>query len=155
MERFIYRPANASEWNECMELAWRTFLKFEAEQYTPEGVENFKEFVTDDTLETMFHKGVYQVFVALENDQIVGVISIRNVSHISLLFVDEHYHKNGVGRGLIEYVREYMISELGQNVVTVNAAPYAYGFYHKMGFIDRGLETTTDGITYTPMELYL
>ena len=39
--------------------------------------------------------------------------------------------------------------------ITVNAAPYAVGFYHKIGFIDLEKEKTTDGIRYTPMIIHL
>ena len=36
--------------------------------------------------------------------------------------------------------------------MTVNAAPYALGFYHKLGFQDTGMEETNDGIRFTPMK---
>ena len=41
------RPAYIDEWETAMALAWKTFLKFEAKDYTPEGVRNFEDFVTD------------------------------------------------------------------------------------------------------------
>lgn len=33
------RQANIYDWDEAMALAWRTFLKFEAKDYGPEGVQ--------------------------------------------------------------------------------------------------------------------
>ena len=130
-------------------------MKFEADIYTDEGIQNFEDFITDTTLHRMFLMGVYQMFVALDRKQIVGMLTLRNNSHISLLFVDEKYHRRGIGRALIEYLREYLLSEAGISKVTVNAAPYGVAFYHKLGFQDLRPEEERDGIRYTPMEFVL
>lgn len=150
--RIVVRPAYRSEWDDAMALAWRTFMKFEAKDYTKEGVNSFQEFVTDTVLHRMFIMGVYQLFGAYDNSKMVGMISLRNETHISLLFVDEKYHKMGIGRRLIEYVCNYVHLEEGHDYVTVNAAPYATGFYHNVGFCDTDVEQFNDGIRFTPME---
>lgn len=149
------RSAYRDEWDDAMTLAWKTFMKFEANVYTDEGIQNFEDFITDATLHRLFIMGVYQMFVALDRNQIVGMITLRNSSHISLLFVDEKYHRQGIGRALIEYLREYLLSEAGVSKVTVNAAPYGVAFYHKLGFKDLRPEEERDGIRYTPMEFVL
>lgn len=149
------RSAYRDEWDDAMALAWKTFMQFEADVYTEEGIRNFEDFITDATLHRMFVMGVYQMFVALDRKQIVGMITLRNSSHISLLFVDGKYHRRGIGRALIEYLREYLLSEAGVSKVTVNAAPYGVAFYHKLGFRDLRPEEEQDGIIYTPMEFIL
>ena len=149
------RNAYRDEWDDAMTLAWKTFMKFEADIYTDEGIQNFEDFITDTTLHRMFLMGVYQMFVALDRKQIVGMLTLRNNSHISLLFVDEKYHRRGIGRALIEYLREYLLSEAGISKVTVNAAPYGVAFYHKLGFQELRPEEERDGIRYTPMEFVL
>ncbi len=149
------RNAYQDEWDDAMTLAWKTFMRFEADVYTEEGVRNFEDFITDTTLYRMFVMGVYQLFVAVDRKQIVGMLTLRNNSHISLLFVDEKYHRKGIGRALIEYLREYLLSEAGISKVTVNAAPYGVAFYHKLGFTDLRPEEERDGIKYTPMEFVL
>ena len=138
MPQVLYqiRSAYRDEWDDAMALAWRTFLRFEADIYTAEGIRHFEDFITDTTLHRMFLLGAYQMFVALDHNRIVGMITLRNASHISLLFVDEKYHRQGIGRALIEYLREYLLSEAGVDRVTVNAAPYGVAFYHKLGFRD-------------------
>lgn len=157
MPRSFYqiRSAYRDEWDDAMALAWKTFLKFEADDYSTEGIRHFEDFITDTTLHRMFIMGAYQMFVALEQDKIVGMITLRNNSHISLLFVDENYHRQGIGRALIEYLREYLLSEAGISKVTVNAAPYGVAFYHRLGFTDIRPEEEKDGIKYTPMEFVL
>ncbi|MCM1388017.1 MAG: GNAT family N-acetyltransferase [Bacillus sp. (in: Bacteria)] len=149
------RSAYRDEWDDAMALAWKTFMQFEADGYTAEGIRNFEDFITDTTLYRMFIMGAYQMFVALDAKRIVGMITLRNASHISLLFVDEKYHRQGIGRALIEYMREYLLSEAGVGRVTVNAAPYGVAFYHKLGFRDLRPEEEKDGIKYTPMEFIL
>ena len=148
----IVRSAYRDEWDDAMALAWRTFMQFEARDYTAEGISSFQDFITDTTLYRMFVMGAYQLFCAVEGKKLVGIISLRNETHISLLFVDASYHKKGIGRALIEYLGNYVFLEEGCQKMTVNAAPYAVEFYHKLGFYDIGLEQTNDGIRYTPME---
>lgn len=148
----LVRSAYRDEWDDAMALAWRTFMQFEARDYTAEGIKSFQDFITDTTLYRMFVMGAYQLFCAFEDKRLVGMISLRNETHISLLFVDPAYHKRGIGRALIDYVGKYVLLEEGFHVITVNAAPYAVGFYHKLGFGDTGSEMTNDGIRYTPME---
>lgn len=79
------------------------------------------------------------------------MISLRNETHISLLFVDANYHRHGIGRQLIQYVSDYVLREEGHDFVTVNAAPYAVEFYHRIGFVDTDVRQFNDGIWYTPM----
>ncbi|MCM1122725.1 MAG: GNAT family N-acetyltransferase [Eubacterium sp.] len=149
------RSAYRNEWQDAMVLAWKTFLRFEADVYTSEGVKNFQNFITDSTLYRMFVMGTYQMFVALDYGKIIGMITLRGSTHISLLFVDEKYHRRGIGRALIKYLTEYLLSEMGASKVTVNASPYGVEFYHKLGFRDIRSEEKKDGIIYTPMEFIL
>lgn len=149
------RSAYRNEWQDAMALAWKTFLRFEADVYTTEGVKNFQNFITDSTLYRMFVMGAYQMFVALDQGKVIGMITLRNPTHISLLFVDEKYHRRGIGRALVKYLTEYLLSEVGVSKVTVNASPYGVGFYHKLGFCDIRSEEKKDGIIYTPMEFIL
>lgn len=147
----LVRPAYENEWENAMGLAWKVFLKFEACDYTEQGVSSFQDFITDQTLKKVFLTGEYQLFVAVYRNEIIGLISLRNRTHISLLFVDEEFHRQGVGRMLMEYLWNYLSTEMGEHRVTVNSSPYATGFYHRLGFLDTDSELVADGIRYTPM----
>ena len=146
------RNAYRDEWEDAMSLAWRTFLRFEADVYSPEGVRNFENFITDSTLYRMFVVGSYQMFVAPEGKKIVGMITLRDTTHISLLFVDEKYHRQGIGRALMQYLSNYLLTEVQASRVTVNSSPYGVEFYHKLGFRDLRPQEKRNGITCTPME---
>ena len=149
---FQVRPAGREDWQPAMDLAWNTFMRFEADDYSQEGIQNFQDFVTDNALFRMFLEGRYPMFVALAEEEIVGMISLRNGNHISLLFVDERYHRQGIGRALIEYTLRFLKEEEHCFRVTVFAAPYGVEFYHRLGFTDIGPQRERDGILYTPME---
>mgnify|MGYP001056338891 FL=1 len=149
---FQVRPGWQDDWQPAMDLAWKTFLRFEAADYLPEGIRNFNDFITDQSLFRMFADGKYPLFVACLEDRVIGMITLRNESHISLLFVDEAYQRQGVGSALLQYIFAYLKEESGCRRVTVFAAPFGIGFYHRMGFADLGPQMAKQGIIYTPME---
>lgn len=151
----IIRFAGQDEWEEAMGLAWKTFLEFEADDYSPQGIRSFEDFITDSGLKQMFLLGSYQMISAFVEGKMVGMITLRNEIHISLLFVDKQYHCHGIGRELIEKMAFYVKEELGKRRLTVNASPYGVPFYHRVGFRDIGPEKQQDGIIYTPMEYIL
>ncbi len=149
------RFAAGDEWEEAMGLAWKTFLEFEASDYTVEGVRSFEDFITNTGLKQLFVLGAYQMMAAYDGDRIVGMITLRNEMHISLLFVNKDYHRRGIGRALIGNMADYVGNELGKQRLTVNASPYGVAFYHRLGFRDLGPVKRKDGIVYTPMEYIL
>ena len=55
------RVAYRDEWQDAMALAWKTFLKYEAGDYTEEGVRSFQDFITDTMLYRMFLLGSYEI----------------------------------------------------------------------------------------------
>lgn len=148
----VISKAQISDWEPAMELCWRTFLKYEACDYSKEGVENFLLFISGQQLFKMFEAGEYQMWVCKENDRIVGVGTLRANSHISLLFVDSDYHRQGIGKALITTMQEDRL-RFGEVKLTVNASPYGVPFYTKVGFEKADDMKSTDGILYTPMIL--
>ena len=59
MEGKLYeiRPIMRHEWEQAMQLAWDTFLIFEAPDYSVRGVHNFKSFVRDPLLKKTYTYG--------------------------------------------------------------------------------------------------
>ena len=156
MEKRLYeiRPIMKHEWEDAMQLAWNTFLIFEAPEYSIKGVYNFKSFVKDPLLKKMYTYGEYVAIGAFVDNKIIGIIGVRNANHVSLLFVDQEYHRMGVASALLKrYLRD--AKSAGISYVTVNSSPYAVGFYHKIGFVNTQNEIEKDGIRFTPMRLEL
>lgn len=156
MEKCEYeiRPIMRTEWEMAMQLAWDTFLVFEAPEYEPLGVKNFHEFVKGKELKQLFMLDEYSVYGAFVGKFMVGVLGIRKKNHVSLLFVDEQFHHKGIASSLLKYVFKER-RQMGITEMTVNSSPYAVGFYHKLGFTDLDKEVSTDGIRFTPMKIQL
>lgn len=136
------RKLESEEYQEALDLAWSVFLRFEAPEYSKEGIEEFRnslknpEFVRKLTF-----------FGAFEKRKLIGVLAMRPPQHISLFFVKEEYHGRGIGRKLFEGMKQ----EYGKVEFTVNSSPYAVAIYKKLGFIPTDTEQITNGIRYTPM----
>ena len=170
------RAAKPEEWDEVMHLVWSVFKEFHAEDYGREGTDSFLEFITDEPLRQHFLCGKYPVFVALcrdgesEEEEIVGMISMRENNFISLLFVKTEMQYSGIGTMLVERAIEFLnpdgedarldkdksedfrYNRLGDGSVTVNAAPNAVGFYKKLGFVATDGMQVNCGVTYLPMK---
>lgn len=148
------RPLKKEDWDMAMQLAWDTFLIYEAVEYSEEGVKNFHEFVKGEELKRLFLLGEYEATGAFSDDVIVGILGVRNKTHISLLFVESKYHHQGIASSMMKEL--FYVKQLsGYKEMTVNSSPYAKDFYHKLGFVDTNKELTTDGIRYTPMVIEL
>ncbi len=152
---YLVRQALRADWKPAMELAWRTFSEYDAADYTPEGIENFRQFLHDETLYQMFCTGSYRLFVSTLYGRIVGMLTLRERAHISLLFVDGTCHRNGMGSALVEMAAETVAGEQRGTCLTVHASPYALDFYRKLGFSETGVERIQEGVRYTPMILNL
>lgn len=151
MEELIIRQAKIEEWDDAMELAFRVFLKFEAQEYGQAGTDAFRKFISDKMLKKLFETGHYKLFLAFYNKELVGMTSLRNGNHVSLLFVKETFHNKGIGKKLIRCLEEHLKRVGEHNCLTVNAAPYAISFYHKLGFKDMGEKVIQDNIIFLPM----
>jgi len=151
---YVIRWAGKNEWDDAMRVVWKTFQEFDAPDCTAEGVQSFRKFITDEKLKQDFFDGRYQMAVALEKDEIVGVASLRSVNHLSLLFVEESHHKRGIGRALVSALCEYLKNEVGEKYMSLLASPYAFEFYKKLGFSQVKPQTKPSGIPVVYMEKF-
>ncbi len=127
----------------AIRLVWDVFIKYEAPDYSRQGVEHFWMCVNDDSFMAQL-----TFYGAYENDELAGVLATRSSgSHIALFFVDGKHHRKGIGRKLFETA----LCEDPVDIMTVNSSPYATEIYHRLGFIDTDTEQITNGIRYTPM----
>ena len=143
-EIFVVRALRPEEIDAALDLVWAVFQKFEAPDYTPEGVEEFYKSIHDqDYLSRLAWHG------AFAGEALVGVIATRSAgTHIALFFVDGSHHRQGIGRQLFQAARGAAPCKM-----TVHSSPYAVPVYHKLGFRDTGAEQTVCGLRFTPMEL--
>ena len=128
---------------EALELIWEVFSRFEAPDYSPEGISSFREILDDS--EYINERDFYGAF---DGDMLAGVLCMRNSQHIADFFVHAAYHRKGIGRKLFEAMRQDYESQ----VFTVHSSPYAVEIYRHLGFVPTDTEQMTDGLRYIPMK---
>jgi GNAT superfamily N-acetyltransferase len=134
----IHRP-NAEEATQALDLALRVFIEFEMPKYEPEALENFKSVLK-----------INNAFVASENGKIIGYINERGNGHVSMLFVDGNYHRNGIATALMNHIADDLKSK---NImrITLNSSPFGIPFYINYGFTATDEMQRKDGFIYLPM----
>lgn len=78
-----------------------------------------------------------ETYVYTENNDIKGFISILNNEYIGALFIKNEYRRSGIGRKLINFVKN-KYDKLTLNVYEKNI--YAILFYTKLGFINQKIQ---------------
>ena len=149
-----YRKIKQEELPETLNLVRKVFDEFESPYYSKEGVLSFYKFIDINNILEQYTNSSLYFYGCFVNDTIVGMIAIKDFIHISLLFVDKQYHKQGIARNLFDHIIE-ISQEKNPSLkpITVNSSPYAVKFYHKLGFSNVSSEQVVDGIKFTPMEL--
>lgn len=133
-------------------LVRRVFLRFEAPEYPPEGVETFFVFTDPGFMAFSMKSNLLLVGGCFDGSILAGVVALRERTHVSLLFVEPTRHRRGIGAALMDWAA--VQAGEGQDhdyVMTVNSSPYARAFYEKIGFTATGEEETRDGIRFIPM----
>ena len=136
----------------ALDLVWETFMKYEAPDYGEMGIATFRHFVTYSNMVEKVNQGEMKFYGCSLNQYLIGVIALRTGQHISLLFVRGKFHHLGVATKLMKVVENEVLAQNPKiRAVTVNASPYAVGFYEKNGFVPLDKEQKADGIRFTPM----
>lgn len=78
-----------------------------------------------------------ETYVYTENNDIKGFISILNNEYIGALFIKNEYRRSGIGRKLINFVKN-KYDKLTLNVYEKNIN--AILFYTKLGFINQKIQ---------------
>lgn len=137
------RVLNPDERPQALALVRRVFDRFEAPEYSRQGVDTFRAFLASPDL-----IGALTFYGAFLDDGLVGVIAMRGASHISLFFVEAAHQGKGVGRALFTAAK----AACKECEITVNSSPYAVEIYRKLGFHPLSGEQVADGIRFTPMK---
>jgi GNAT superfamily N-acetyltransferase len=127
------------------------FDEFVAVDYSDEGNRTFYEYIKDDSIKERRNAG--NILLTVEEDgNIIGAIEIRDLMHISLLFVDKRHQGKGIGEGLIDCgIARIRRENVDITFVEVNSSPSAKSIYERMGFrLQSGL-MEKNGIKYYEM----
>jgi GNAT superfamily N-acetyltransferase len=150
-----FREMIPGEETDVVDLVLNVFSEFVAPHFSEGGILEFKKFVNTSALEERFQSG-NPIIVALFKNEIIGVIEIRDNSHIALLFVGKPYQKKGVAKKLFgEVIKICREKNPDIQKFTVNSSPNAYAAYQKFGFKGENAIKTVNGIRFIPMEFEL
>lgn len=154
------RPASTEDFPAIAALIDRLFDEFVAADFAPEGISAFKSFISEAALEQRFIDSRPIAWAAFVGGRIAGYIELRGLDHISLLFVDRAYHRQGIAKALwSQALSQAMNRAIDQDPAlaefTVNASPFAVPVYMKLGFDVCEEVQFKDGFCFVPMRKQL
>lgn len=136
------------------QLIASVFDRYIAPDYSLEGVGHFREYINAESFRQRMQTDNHFQLTAWCDQRMVGLIEIRDWNHISLLFVDNDFHRLGIARQLLDQAAAYCGSQDRSPLsITVKASPYAFsaGIYGRLGFVQSEPQQEQNGITFIPM----
>lgn len=150
-----YRMLKPGEESAVASLVIDVFNEFVAPLFAEEGIEEFNRYTSAEDIAGRIDNG-NMLLVAEAEDEIVGIIEVRENNHVGWLFVDKRFQRTGVGRHLLKRAVELCRQrDHTVNRIPVNSSPNAVAAYRRFGFHAIEDEKTVNGIRHTPMELIL
>ena len=141
----------------AIDLVNRVFSEFVAVDYAEQGRNTFTSYLKGKLQEVLaaLKSGDKRMWAYYQGDEILGVIATQGASHISLMFVDKQYHRQGIARQLFDLVRDELEENKDVTQITVNSSPYAVKAYEHLGFTKTEEQQEKDGIIFVPMKYSL
>ena len=151
----LFRIMNPGEEVEVVNLVARSFNEFIAPDFPEEGIEKFFRYSNPRAL-IKRSEGNHFVLVAEAEGAIAGMIEIREMKHVSMLFVDKTFHRRGIAGELFRTALDIIKSERRPpGKVTVHSSRYAVPCYESLGFVRTEAEKIIHGVIHIPMALSL
>lgn len=155
MNEPIYRLMAEEDAEEVHGLVKKVFDRFVAQDFDQKGIEQFYEIISPESILKRREENHFAL-IATVNKNIVGIIEIKANDHISLLFVDEEFHKKAIAKTLLKKTIDLCLeNKPGLTEMSVNSSPNAVEIYEKLGFKQKGPEQLFEGIRFVPMVLKL
>ncbi|GHO89785.1 GNAT family N-acetyltransferase [Dictyobacter formicarum] len=155
INEITYTKADESEIEGVYKLVKSVFDQYVAPAYTDQGIQEFYKYIQLPAIKERLHRKYFILLAKVENE-IVGVIEIRNYEHVSMLFVSSHYQRKGIANNLlkraIKICKQYVPN---LETISVHSSPNSVHIYKKLGFEKTAEEKETNGIKFTPMTLHL
>lgn len=117
------------------------------------GIEIFLASISASAIEGYIRAENFCYQVGESAGQLVGVVAIRDNSHLYHLFVAREFQDQGLARTLWQSAREAAIQRGNSGRFTVNASLNAAPVYQRFGFVATEPAQTLHGVTFQPMLL--
>ncbi len=148
----IIRRFKKDDAEKVFRLVSKTFNEFVASDFTKNGS---KKWLEEQVPEKQIERSkTRDIFVALINNKIVGMIEGKENSKVTRLFVDKKYHEKGIARNLMNRI-EKLYKKRGATKIIIWSSLYAQKFYEKMGYRKSTRLIKKEGVVYQPMNKIL
>ena len=141
-----YRVATAAEVPSVSEFVRAVYAAQIAPAGTAAGQGTFAAYTDPDAM--IARAATHVLWLAERAGAFVGVLEVREGTHVALLFVAPNDQRQGIGRALLE-------AAFGPcerwPTLTVNSTPGAVGAYARLGFHATGPVEESSGLRYQPM----
>lgn len=95
----------------------------------------------------------FVTWVALIDASPVGILSLRDATHLCLFFTASHFLNRGVGRRLLAAVeRQLWLVQPDGFTLTVNSSLFAVNIYRRLGFTPSGDVAQQRGLSFRPLQ---
>lgn len=130
---------------EATKLIKNVFMSCIASSYSEEGVHEFLSSFDDEKI-LLLMRSQRLIMIGAFEEKLIGVIGIKDLSHIQSLFIDQKYQKQNIGTTLLNKAKNLMYGQ-----VSVYADVKAVPFYQKNGFQVCDNQQEEHGIIFVPM----
>lgn len=137
-----------------IELVTEVFNQYVAPDFPLEGIEEFYKFANEGSLAQRSLSNSFTI-IGYQDGKAVGVIEIRDMSHVAMFFVKSAYQHRGIGKALFLEAIAAIRKNRDIHTITVKSAPNAVLVYESLGFEQLNEEQMVNGIRYIPMEFSL
>lgn len=120
--------------------------------FSEEGRHNFIRSIEPAAI-TDYLNGDFCYYLAEADNELMGLIAMRDFRHLYHLFVGAAYQGRGLARMLWDHARNECIEAGNPGEFTVNSSAYALPIYLKWGFTEAGPAYEKSGIVSVPLSL--
>ena len=151
MSNVEIREAGLDDTDEIGKLICTLAEKFITREFSSKAREHFLSSNDGKSVEQNMRSG-FSYFVAIDSKRLMGVVGMKDNSHLYHLFVAEQYQGMGLARRLWEKAMNECKRKGHHGIFTVNSSNNAIGVYEKLGFVQAGPMIEKDGVFFNPME---
>jgi GNAT superfamily N-acetyltransferase len=118
-----------------------------------EGAENFMQSISEAAVQGYITAPNFRYQVAESEGQLVGVVAVRDNSHLYHLFITPAFQGRGIARELWQLAKEQAVRAGNPGRFTVNSSLVAVPVYKRFGFVSSESTVARHGISFQPMVL--
>ena len=117
------------------------------------GVESFLKNQEPEAIAQLINNRDFLYFVGHIKEELIGMVAMKNQSHLYNLYVTPAFHQQGFAKKLWSHAQKVVLQQNELTQFTVNSSPYALPVYKRFGFHATSEPVESNGIAYVPMVL--